>query len=62
MSGSQELNIAICGATGYTGLELVKILNKRSNVNIKYLAANQSAGQNYIDIFPESGLDIICSI
>ena len=40
-----SLNIAIAGATGYVGLELVKILSKHSKVKILYLCANKSAGK-----------------
>ena len=39
------LNIAIAGATGYVGLELIKILCKHPKVNILYLCANKSSGK-----------------
>ena len=41
-----SLNIAIAGATGYIGLELVKILSKHPKVKILYLCANKSAGRS----------------
>jgi len=41
----KSLNIAIAGATGYVGLELVKILSKHPKANIIYLIANKSAGK-----------------
>lgn len=40
-----SLNIAIAGATGYVGLELVKILSRHSKAKILYLCANKSAGK-----------------
>ena len=40
-----SLNIVIAGATGYIGLQLVKILTKHPNVNILYLCATQSIGK-----------------
>jgi len=40
-----SLNIAIAGATGYVGLELIKILSKHSRVRILYLCAKKSAGK-----------------
>jgi N-acetyl-gamma-glutamyl-phosphate reductase len=40
-----SLNIAIAGATGYVGLELIKILSKHPKVKIVYLCANKSAGK-----------------
>ena len=38
-----SLNIAIVGATGYIGLELIKILSKHPKIKILYLCANKSA-------------------
>ena len=40
-----SLNIAIAGATGYVGLELIKILSKHSKAKILYLCANKSVGK-----------------
>ena len=33
------VNVAVCGATGYTGAELIKILLKHPKVSIKALTA-----------------------
>ena len=41
-----SLNIAIAGATGYIGLELIKILSNHPKVKILYLCANKSAGKS----------------
>ena len=41
-----SLNIAIAGATGYVGIELIKILSKHSKAKILYLCANKSVGKN----------------
>jgi len=35
---NNKINVAIIGASGYTGLELVKILLNHTNFNINYLA------------------------
>ena len=40
-----SLNIAIAGATGYVGLELIKILSKHSKAKLLYLCANKSSGK-----------------
>ena len=40
-----SLNVAIAGATGYIGIELINILSNHPNVNILYLCANKSAGK-----------------
>ena len=41
-----SLKIAIAGATGYIGLELVKILSKHPKVKIIYLCATKSIGKS----------------
>jgi len=45
-----SLNIAIAGATGYVGLELIKILSKHPKAKILYLCAQKSIGKS-INIF-----------
>ena len=40
-----SLNIGIAGATGYVGLELIKILSNHSKVKIIYLFAKRSVGK-----------------
>ena len=40
-----SLNVAIAGATGYVGIQLIKILLKHPKVNIQYLCAKKSIGQ-----------------
>ena len=41
-----KLNVLIAGSTGYIGIELVKILSKHKNVEIKYLCGNSSVGKS----------------
>tara|TARA_Y100000590_G_scaffold466981_1_gene644194 strand:- start:1487 stop:2509 length:1023 start_codon:yes stop_codon:yes gene_type:complete len=41
----QKLNILIAGSTGYIGIQLVKLLNRHNNVNIKYLCGSSSIGK-----------------
>ena len=41
-----SLNIVIAGATGYIGLELIKILSKHPKVKIIYLCATKSIGKS----------------
>ena len=38
-------NVLICGATGYIGLQLTKLLCKHKNINIKYLCGSTSVGK-----------------
>jgi len=41
-----KLNVLVAGSTGYIGVQLIKLLVKHSNVNIKYLCGNTSVGKN----------------
>ena len=42
----KKINIAVIGATGYTGLDLVFLLSKHSRVNVINLCATQNLGKN----------------
>ncbi|MDD2366559.1 MAG: N-acetyl-gamma-glutamyl-phosphate reductase [Desulfuromonadaceae bacterium] len=46
------LKIAIVGASGYTGLELIRILQSHPEVMVTCLTSEQSAGKPISDIFP----------
>ena len=46
MSIQKKINIAVIGATGYTGLDLILILSKHPKVKIKYLCATKNLGKN----------------
>jgi len=41
-----KLNVLVAGSTGYIGVQLIKLLVKHSNVNIRYLCGNTSVGKN----------------
>ncbi len=40
-----KINVLVAGSTGYIGIELIKLLLKHKNVNIKYLCGNSSVGK-----------------
>ena len=42
----RKLDALIAGSTGYIGVQLIKLLIKHNNVNIKYLCGNTSIGKN----------------
>ena len=42
----RKLNVLIAGSTGYLGVQLVKLLIKHINIEIKYLCGNSSIGKN----------------
>ncbi len=46
------IKIGIIGATGYTGLELLKILARHPLAEIAWLTSENSAGQRFGDVFP----------
>jgi N-acetyl-gamma-glutamyl-phosphate reductase len=46
------LKIAIVGASGYTGLELIRILHCHPEVAVTCLTSEQSAGKRISDVFP----------
>ena len=45
MSTYNKINVAVIGATGYTGLDLVLLLTKHPKVKIRYLCATKSLGK-----------------
>jgi N-acetyl-gamma-glutamyl-phosphate reductase len=48
----EKIKIAIIGASGYTGVELIRLLSNHSGVEIKFLVANSNADQEIKDIYP----------
>lgn len=46
------LNVAIVGASGYTGLELIRILHCHPEVAVTCLTSEQSAGRRISEVFP----------
>ena len=44
----RKLNALIAGSTGYIGVQLIKLLIKHKNVDIKYLCGNSSVGKKYL--------------
>lgn len=57
------IKVAIVGSTGYSGQELVRLLIKRGDVEIKYLSSHSYVGKIYSEIYPNfKGMaDIECS-
>jgi N-acetyl-gamma-glutamyl-phosphate reductase len=56
---SDKKKIAVVGATGYTGQELVRILLGHPSVKIVALTSRKNQGEDYTKLFPEfAGLDL----
>lgn len=47
----KKINVAILGASGYTGVELIRILVNHPNVKICELIANNNANQEFNEIY-----------
>jgi len=57
--GTNQIKIAIIGASGYTGAELVRLLACHPNANICALTADRNAGKPISEVFPHLGrLDV----
>src|SRR6266545_4645280 len=52
MSEARRLRVAVFGASGYVGGELVRLLVEHPNVELRYLAANESAGRELAEVHP----------
>ena len=46
------IRVGIYGASGYTGIELLKIFSRHPQVEIKFGTSDSSAGKKMSDIFP----------
>ena len=64
MSNHKKINIAVIGATGYTGLDLVFILSKHPKANIISLCATKNLGKkiNFFDNRIKKNLPRISSV
>lgn len=46
------IDVAIVGASGYTGVELIRLLDRHPEVRISCVTSEQSAGKRISDLFP----------
>lgn len=49
---AEHINVSVVGASGYSGAELLKILNRHRQVKVGTLFANTSAGKRVDEVFP----------
>jgi len=56
------INVAVCGITGYTGLELIRVLLAHPKVSIKALTARFDKPTRISDVYPEfkGRLELVC--
>ncbi len=55
MNASDKISVGIVGASGYGGVQLVRLLLEHPLVEITYLGGNQSAGKDFADLYPYLG-------
>lgn len=49
---TSQVSVGIVGGTGYTGVELLRILSRHPLVSVKYLTSRSEAGKSVSEIFP----------
>lgn len=49
---TKTCNVAILGASGYTGAELVRLIATHPHIRIAAMTADRKAGQRYPEVFP----------
>ncbi len=49
---SKKVNVAIIGASGYTGAETIRLLLSHSQVNLSVLTADRKAGMSIGEVYP----------
>ncbi|MBU6228413.1 MAG: N-acetyl-gamma-glutamyl-phosphate reductase [Cyanobacteria bacterium REEB459] len=52
MISMEKVSVGIVGASGYGGVQLVRLLSDHPAVELTYLGGDSSAGQPYTDIYP----------
>src|SRR5262245_21368104 len=52
MASARALKIGIVGGTGYTGVELLRLLAQHPHCELKAITSRQEAGQGVADLFP----------
>ncbi|MCX7770765.1 MAG: N-acetyl-gamma-glutamyl-phosphate reductase [Proteobacteria bacterium] len=59
----KKIKVAILGATGYTGAELVRMLVRHSYIELSTLTTRQYVGKKFSQVFPSfTGIcDIVCT-
>ena len=59
MADQQKIRVAVLGASGYTGADLIRLAVRHPDIELVALAANTHAGKPLADVFPHLvGLDL----
>ena len=49
---TKDITVGVIGASGYTGSDLIRLLLSHPKIDLKYVSANNHAGQRINEIFP----------
>ena len=49
---TKDINVGVIGASGYTGSDLIRMLSGHPKIDLKYVSANNHAGQRIGEIYP----------
>jgi N-acetyl-gamma-glutamyl-phosphate reductase len=52
MGESDQIRVGVVGASGYGGVQLVRLLSEHPFAQVTYLGGHSSAGKTYTDIYP----------
>jgi N-acetyl-gamma-glutamyl-phosphate reductase len=55
MSSGKKVSVGIVGASGYGGVQLVRLLSDHPQVELTYLGGDSSAGKPYAELYPHVG-------
>jgi N-acetyl-gamma-glutamyl-phosphate reductase len=60
MGDSKRISVGIVGASGYGGVQLVRLLQDHPNAEIVYLGGDSSAGKPFSSLYPhlEESIDL----
>jgi N-acetyl-gamma-glutamyl-phosphate reductase len=58
----EKVSVAVVGASGYGGVQLVRLLMDHPTAEVVYLGGDSSAGQSYGDLYPHLGHSIKLTI
>ena len=59
MGESEQICAGVVGASGYGGVQLVRLLSEHPFTQITYLGGDSSVGRNYTDIYPHLDISLM---
>ncbi|MEA5535377.1 N-acetyl-gamma-glutamyl-phosphate reductase [Crocosphaera sp. XPORK-15E] len=62
MGESEKISVGIIGASGYGGVQLVRLLQEHPKAEVVYLGGKDSAGKPYAELYPHLGHQVNLTI